>query len=498
MSNGVFKFNLNYVFIGIVIVIFGAYLIFLRQYVGISRLQAMFAVFIVFLGAIPGLITLLNKDQAKLIPLMPMHGIFYALTFGFPVLSNKLELSSPQLEFPGNNIWGDARIANSALSFDSTIVRADALSMALVLTIGGLICLYLGYYGFDKYYKKIKPIHIHEVSSTQQLRFAWVLFGCYVLLYLFPQLRNLPSVNQLSTPLIYISLGILTLLFYDHKLTVWQIIFYRIAQFFVLTNALVSGSLAPIVFLIVFFGVLYWGNKRRIPWHLIVLVALIMTLLNPIKQQFRTQTWYSTQEKPVTMIDKIGVMGVTAGNYYADKSMFIEVTQDKGLINRVANISLFAYTKFMTPEYVPYWHGDSYRTLWTSFIPRILWPGKPQATIGQDFGHRYLLLNPHDKGTSINLPWLIEFYINFGIFGLIAGMFFVGAFFRMLLQKLKVPSQARIEYVIAVTITFSLFYAESNFALMVGGMLPTFIVFTLLARLFTGMSFLHSPDKKRH
>jgi hypothetical protein len=107
-------------------------------------------------------------------------------------------------------------------------------------------------------------------------------------------------------------------------------------------------------------------------------------------------------------------------------------------------------------------------------------------------------LNPHDKGTSINLPWLIEFYINFGILGLIAGMFFVGIFFRMLLQKLKAPSQARIEYVIAVTITFSLFYAESNFALMVGGMLPTFIVFTLLARLFTSIPFLHFPNKNRH
>lgn len=485
MNNRASEFYLHYVLLGFAALILACYLIFFRQYGGISRLQVVYAVVIVFLGALPGLITLFNKREAQLIPLMSMHGIFYALTFGFPVISNKLQLPTPQVTFPGMDVWGNARIPNGVESLDSIAVRADALSAALVLTIAGLTCLYLGYYAFDKLYRKIKPIYFRETSPTQQLRFAWFLFGCYALLYLFPQLRNLPSVNQLSTPLIYISLGILALLAYDHKLSLWQTIFFRAAQVFVLTNALVSGSLAPGVLLIVFFGVLYWGNKRRIPWHFIVLIIFIMVLLNPIKQQFRMQTWYSPNEKPATVFDKVGVLGVTLGKHYAEKSMFVEVTQDRGLINRAANISLFAYTKFMTPEYVPYWHGDSYRTLWTSFIPRILWPGKPQATIGQDFGHRYYLLNAHDKGTSINLPWLIEFYINFGVLGLIAGMFFVGVFFRLLLQKLNTPAKARIEYVITVAITFSLFYAESNFALMVGGMLPTFIVFTILARLFT-------------
>lgn len=498
MNYGFLKSNKSYVFIGIVITILIVYLFFFRQYVNVSRLQVMYAVFIIFLGALPGLVTLSNKEHFQLIPLMPMHGIFYALTFGFPVISNKTQLPSPQQEFPGQSLWGDARITNSPFSLESSIIRADALSMSLVLTIAGLICLYLGYYGFEKYYKNIKPMHVRDASPAQQLRFAWFLFGCYALLFLFPQIRNLPSVNQLSTPLTYISLGIMALLAHDHKLTLWQTIFFRIAQSFVILNAMVSGSLAPVVLLLVYFGVLYWGNKRRIPWHFIVLVVLIMTLLNPIKQQFRMKTWYSTQERSITMVDKIESMGVTAANYYSDKSIIAEVIQDKGLINRVSNISLFAYITFLTPDYIAYWHGDSYRTLWTSYIPRILWPEKPQATIGQDFGHRYYLININDKGTSINLPWLIEFYINFGLLGVIAGMFFVGFFFRILLQKLKFPAQARIEYVIAVTITFSLFFAESNFALMVGGMLPTFIVFIILAHFFTGRSLLHSPNKNQH
>jgi hypothetical protein len=467
----------------VILIAFAFYVIFIRQYETMTTLQASYATLVVFLGILPGLIVLLNKQEAELIPLMPMHGLFYALTFGLPVISNKIQMLSPEPNFPGFDRWVDA--------------RDDALTTALVLTIIGQICLYLGYYGFGKLYRKLKPIRVRDIPIQQQIIFSWFLFGCYLLLQLFPKLREMPSINQLSTPLAYISLGILALLALDRKLPGWQRVLFRIAQAFMLLNALLSGSLAPLVLLIVFFGVLYWANKKRIPWHLIALIVIIMVLLNPIKQQFRKHTWYA-DNKSTSIIEKTFLLGGVVGEHYADKPLLLEISKDKGLLNRAANISLFSYAVFSTPEFIPYWSGDSYRTLWTSFIPRILWPGKPQATIGQDFGHRYFLLNENDKGTSINLPWLIEFYINFGILGLLAGMFFVGVFFRVLLEKLKVPVRARMEYVLAVTITFSLFYAESNFALMVGGMLPTFLIFIILMRLLTRGPIINASDDSRH
>ncbi len=183
--------------------------------------------------------------------------------------------------------------------------------------------------------------------------------------------------------------------------------------------------------------------------------------------------------------------------HYAGTSVLDKVSADTGVVNRLAHIATFRYVIAATPEIVPYWSGDSYRTLWTSFIPRALWPGKPQATIGQDFGHRYGLLETYDMGTSRNLPWLIEFYANFGTLGVLAGMFFVGVFFRILLQKLRVPTSVPMEHVLAVTITFSLFYAESNFALMVGGMLPVYIVFIVLVRLLTSGPVVASSDDVR-
>jgi len=471
-------FQFRHIFISVILISFAFYVIFIRQYETITTLQAAFGTLVVFLGILPGLIVLLNQREAELIPLMPLHGLFYALTFGLPVMSNKVQVFSPLPDFPAFMLWMEVR--DDGL----TSVKDDALTSALMLTIIGQFCLYLGYYGFGKLYRKLKPIRVRDIPIQQQLIFSWFLFGCYLLLQLFPKLREMPSINQLSTPLAYISLGILALLDLDRKLTGWQRVLFRIAQSLVLLNALLSGSLAPLVLLIVFFGVLYWGNKKRIPWHLIALIAIIMVLLNPIKQQFRKHIW-SADNKNISIIEKTVLLGGVVGEHYENKPLLLEISKDKGLLNRASNIGLLSYTIFATPEFIPYWSGDSYRTLWTSFIPRILWPGKPQATIGQDFGHRYYLLQEYDKNTSINLPWLIEFYINFGILGVLSGMFFVGVFFRLLVQKLKFPVQARMEYALAVAITFSLFYAESNFALMVGGMIPTFFVFIVLMRLST-------------
>lgn len=159
---------------------------------------------------------------------------------------------------------------------------------------------------------------------------------------------------------------------------------------------------------------------------------------------------------------------------------------DTIVVDRIGHsITAFADVVAMTPDQVPYWLGGSYQTLWTSFIPRIFWPDKPKATIGNEFGHRYKQLGIYDTSTAHNLPWAPEFYANFGKIGVIIGMFAVGILFRFLVQKLSVPIGASIEYVLGVTVTFSLFYAESNFALMVGAVLTPYLALLVLLRLLT-------------
>ena len=459
-----------YILLCTFLIILAFYGIFIRKYDAISNLQAAYATIIVALGLLPAAITLLRKREGELIPLMPLHGMFYALTFGFSVFFINGYTIQPLPEFAERIGW----IEN----------EEDNLSNALVLTILGQIFLYIGYYTFRQFLGDLKPINTRDVPISRQIKFALFLFFCYLSFQLFPKLRTLPSVEQLMMPLCYMSIGILTLLALNRKLSHFYLIFLAFAVVIVLSNLLLSGSLAPVVFFLVFLGIIYWNKKRALPWIFIIICILIAIILNPVKSKFRTHTWYA-QDQSITYYDKAILLGQLVKEHYADSSVLEKVNSDKGIVHRLAHISTFAYVAAVTPDSVPYWSGDSYQTLWTSFIPRILWPGKPQSTIGQDFGHRYGLLQTYDMGTSMNLPWIIEFYANFGLWGVLLGMFFIGVFFRIVLQKLKVSVNNPIEHVLAVTITFSLFYAESNFALMAGGILPIFMVFIFLARLLT-------------
>lgn len=450
--------QLQHVGTGITVGLLAVYAIFIRQYASITPLQATYAALIVMLGMLPSVVLLLDKREAGLIPLMPLHGIFYAFTFGLPVFSRK-------------TTW----LAGGT----------EDITNALMLTVSGLACLYLGYYAFRRFYGKLKPIRSRRVPLRQQIWAAWILFGLFLSFQFFPVLRSLPSVEQLSAPLGYLSLGILALLAFDKKLPQVHLLLFVGALLLTVGVLTLSGSLAPAVLFLIFIGILYWNVKHRIPWRFIIAGVLITVILNPVKLQYRDVVWYS-DKSTLSYFDKATVLADIVQDYYSDTGVFATVSEDASTINRLAHISTFGYVINMTPAVVPYWSGDSYRTLWTSFIPRALWPGKPQATIGQDFGHRYGLIGPNDQWTSINLPWLVEFYANFGTLGVFGGMFLVGAFFRFLVQKFRVPVNAPMEHALAVTVMFGLFYAESNFALMVGGILSTYVAFRVLLRLLTG------------
>ncbi len=462
--------KIRFVLVVFAFLLLALYVAFIHQDDTITLAQAGYATLIVMLGALPGVVSLVDRREAGLLPLMPLHGLFYALTFGLPVFSSKMDWSR---------------------------VNSAVISDALVLTILGLICLYLGYYASRGLYSRsLRPIRfLNDVPLERRIWIAWILYGMSMLFHLVPALGSLPSVGQLSMPLGYLSTGILFLLALDKAVSKKHLALLTAAIGFSLTIKLLSGSLAQTVFLLVFFGILYWGKKRSLPLGFILISGIIAILLDPVKGNYRNYTWYAADSASQSYVYKARMFYKATYDYYANDDTVSSDGINTDVVNRVGHsISVFTDVINMTPEQVPYWRGGSYQTLWTSFIPRFLWPGKPQATIGNEFGHRYNFLGPTDKSTSWNLPWLPEFYANFGIFGVVGGMFAVGLLFRFLVQKLSVPINFGIEYVLGATVTFSLFYAESNFVLMAGGVLTTYLALVILLRLLTLGSSRQLPN----
>jgi len=79
---------------------------------------------------------------------------------------------------------------------------------------------------------------------------------------------------------------------------------------------------------------------------------------------------------------------------------------------------------------VPFQSGWSVAYIPLSYVPRLLWPGKPKFDTGiwvtSNFGY-----GPHIE-SSTGSTWLGELYFNFGWTGLLVGMGLLGVWFRFL------------------------------------------------------------------
>lgn len=82
-----------------------------------------------------------------------------------------------------------------------------------------------------------------------------------------------------------------------------------------------------------------------------------------------------------------------------------------------------------TPSVVPYRYGE---TLWAaalSFIPRAIWPDKPQVGGSGSYVSEHTLIQ-FGEGTSVGMGQVLEFYINFGFQGVVIGFALLGAALR--------------------------------------------------------------------
>lgn len=149
---------------------------------------------------------------------------------------------------------------------------------------------------------------------------------------------------------------------------------------------------------------------------------------------------------------------------------------------RAALLDLFTDVARQTPDPVPYWGGATYASLVGAFVPRFLWPDKPKKTLGFDFGHRYGYLARDDYSTTINLPFLIEFYANFGEMGVVVGMLLVGALYKLLERLMNRPNQDVLISIAGLGVLLPLINIESDFSLIFGGVFLNGAALWLLLR----------------
>jgi hypothetical protein len=410
--------------------------------VTITSGQALLAAAVVLLGVAP-LVAYLWAGAIAPFPLLALNGLFYAVSFGLAAFYPRLD-------------WLEGTPA--------------AVTMALGLTVAGLGLQYLGYWLFGLVFAGPRAVRLPSAPLGRLRTWAWIFLAAHLAYQLEPRLNELPSIRHLLYPMGWLAMGLLYMQHLRRELPAWQrVVFFAVALPVELLSRWATGALYEVVLVFVFLGLVTWRVRRRLPLTALALMVPFFVLANPVKLQYR-----SILRGPLGAEDALTRAQVFADlvvDRYRDGSEAATEVATSSSVNRAGQIAVFAHVVELTPASVPHWDGETYGFFLASVVPRILWPDKPTAGFGTAFGHRYTLIHPDNHDTTVNLPWLVEFYVNYGVAGVLLGMPLVGLALRFVTRSLGSSGRNDAEYVLGVALLFQLFFAESNLALMWGGLL---------------------------
>ena len=376
------------------------------------------------------------------------------------------------------------------INLQPAIDYAEPVELALL----GWLALGLGYIATGLVAPSRK-LRLHRQLSVDVMR-TWgvvLLYGGIVIdlarsSSAFP--AALGGLLQFVSMLTYFGAGLLLILLVEKRLSGRgkMLFFAGIAAAVVVRLA--TGSMANVAYFGIFLALCVWIARGDLPFKTVLAAAVLMVSLVTLRGlagEYRRQVWFSGES--VSAAGGAGLMlDLLVKQAESQGVGQVVLTGFETTIGRSANTDLFADVIRSTPDQIPFWNGNTYLSLVGLAVPRFLWPDKPTKELGQAFGHRYGYLHPNDTSTSINFPYLIEFYANFGEWGVFFGMILVGLIYRLLEKLVNNPGQNRLVSVTGLVLLLPLFNIESDFSLTFGGLLLNGVALIAILKLLQRMS----------
>ena len=411
-----------------------------------------------------------------------------------------------------------------------TIFFIEDYNFALLILFYGYISFVAGYYLIIKNTVKYNRKGFDFFNLTNEevyiLGFTFVLIN--ILLYYIIKIQiYFPSISQIKYPTLLTGIGFLTLYLsvntenifkYKSILCITLIILPLIFE-------VLSGSYS-FPFVVIFMLTIFFSYCKKNFFVLpLFIIAILFIFIHIGKYEYRKIVWSKNFNQ--NDVSKLSVFIDVYSNIFKKgsksfkkevlckesvKDVYCKQYEDLQLERRIFHSieSLFLVTKYTKKDdfdfdkslelphirhglkYVPFWNGYSYQILLTKVVPRIFWKNKPADTLGNEFGHRYNILNKDDLekntkkdlNTSWNMPVLNEFYVNFGKIGVIFGMFIIGILFGIIVKIASFENSKNAEFVVLFFLLLPLFFLESHLSLLLGAIIQSYIFLIFIIYIF--------------
>jgi hypothetical protein len=229
---------------------------------------------------------------------------------------------------------------------------------------------------------------------------------------------------------------------------------------------------------------------KRIPWIMLGVVFVVLSILNAGKSSIRNEYWardnQSLKNSSITQVPGMMLNWFVVGiSGTASKALGSRQPENNSLLERTSLLHMVLAVQEATPGIIPYLEGGTYALLPSMLVPRFLDPEKTESQAGLNLlSVRYGRQRAEDTyKTTLGWGMVAEAYANYGNPAVIVVGAMFGAFCGMLMRLSATAGALSLAMLIAIASTLALCNLELDVSSLVVSMLQTYGGILLFAAL---------------
>ena len=405
-----------------------------------------------------------NEDN---VPILPVFSFIYWVAFGLQVF----------VPLPHAALYEKVRYEEITYSLGLATIALAVFLAAFYLFSGRL---------FRGIPKIPDAWSVHKAKAIGwPLAMGGVLITIGITLRVFPSTDYLKPILTFVVTLSLLGTGTLFLLFLQGQLGSGERWFFWMGLV-PLHLALWWGESGggPAALFVMVIALIHFRRRLKVPLLPAATIVLAVVSLIAFRPELRGLSSYAVdfERERYDVVGRVNNFLTVNLDFYERFSTKELQERTASVINRLDQLSTFAYVVQETPEVVPYWHGETYKNFVWKIVPRPLFSDKPSDNLASSFPRRYNVADPSVlTQTTIPMPLLAEFYANYGVMGILVGMVLLGLVFRIIYQVFNSPGVNGWACVAAAVMGAPLITGMgANFSLVYGGLvLPTIAIFII-------------------
>jgi hypothetical protein len=231
---------------------------------------------------------------------------------------------------------------------------------------------------------------------------------------------------------------------------------------------------------------------KRIPWIMLAVVFVVLSILNAGKNSIRNEYWVrdnqSLKNSAITQVPGMMLDWFVAGiSGTASKALGSRQPDSNSLLERTSLLHMVLAVQEATPSIIPYLEGGTYALLPSMLVPRFLEPDKTESQAGLNLlSVRYGRQRAEDTyKTTLGWGMVAEAYANYGNPAVVVVGALFGALCGMLMRLSATAAPLSFAMLMAIASTLALCNLELDVSSLVVSMLQTaggILLFSALPR----------------